>query len=355
MVRDYSHFLPGAVPGGAQSGPDPLSAFGWQPFFAQQTSVEELDRLTPARIVEVHRTGFRVLGDGIDRYVPPGVEATVGDWLMLDGEAIDRVLDRKSLFTRRAPGTGREVQLIAANVDTAFIVTSCNHDFNVARLERYLALAFEAEVTPVIVLTKTDLCEDVSPFLEAARGISDRAAVLALNALSDAPVEKLADWCRSGQTVVFLGSSGVGKSTLVNALMRNDQVETAEIREDDSRGRHTTTRRQLYFTQGGCAILDTPGMRELQMTDTEAGIADVFADLAELEAECKFNDCQHETEPGCAILAAIESGEIDPDRLKRWRKLVAEERFNSASLAERRADDKTFHKMIKSIQKQSRK
>ncbi|NNE79095.1 MAG: ribosome small subunit-dependent GTPase A [Silicimonas sp.] len=356
MVRDYSEFLPGAQ-GLAPEKRDPLIAFGWQNFFAQQLDPADLDELVPVRVVEVHRTGLRVVGDGIDKVVPPGVEATVGDWLLLkDGqEQPDRVLERKSLFRRRAPGTGREVQLIAANVDTAFVVTSCNHDFNVARLERYLALVFEAEATPVIVLTKTDLCEDVSDYMDAARAISDRAVVVALNALGDEPVQRLSGWCEPGQTVVFLGSSGVGKSTLVNALMESEQAQTAAIREDDSRGRHTTTGRHLFFTQSGCGILDTPGMRELQMADTEAGIADVFADLAELASQCKFNDCEHDSEPGCAITAAIKSGQIDAARLKRWRKLVAEERFNTASLAERRAAGKAFQKKINAVMKNKRK
>lgn len=183
------------------------------------------------------------------------------------------------MFERRAPGSDRRRQLIAANVDTVFIVSSCNKDFNIARLERYVALAFEAEVMPVILFTKADLCDDPAPYLDAASAISDRVLVEVLNALSEEPITKLAPWCRRGQTVAFLGSSGVGKSTLVNALFRDSVVDTAAIREGDSKGRHTTTRRQLHFTSEGCAVLDTPGMRELQLTDVEAGIANVFADM----------------------------------------------------------------------------
>ena len=282
---------------------------------------------------------------------------TVGDWLLCrdDGVTASRRLDRKSLFKRRAPGTDRKLQLIAANVDTAFIVTSCNSDFNVARLERYIAVAFEAGATPVTVLTKADLCDDPSTYTQEAGKISERVPVVTLNALNDQAAAGLSTWCKPGQTVAFLGSSGVGKSTLVNALFGLDIADTAGIREDDSKGRHTTTSRQIHFTTEGCAVLDTPGMRELQLTDAGAGIADVFADLAALAAACRFNDCRHETEPGCAVLGAVEAGEVEPSRLARWRKLAAEERRNSATLAERRAQDKSFGKMVRAIVKHSPK
>lgn len=298
----------------------------------------------PVRVTQVHRNGLHVVGDGIDELVPPGPEATVGDWLMLNREAPaqSRVLERTSLIKRRAAGLERQVQMIAANLDTAFIVTSCNQDFNIARLERYIALAMEAEVAPVIVLTKPDIADDPERFAEEARTISDRVPVVVVNAKGEAVAEALAAWCRPGQTVAFMGSSGVGKSTLTNALSQGEAIETQAIREGDARGRHTTTRRQLHFVPSGCAVLDTPGMRELQMTDAETGIGDLFSDLRDLGEACKFRDCAHETEPGCAVLAALERGEIDAARIKRWKKLVAEERFNSESLSERRMRDKSF-------------
>ena len=311
----------------------------------------------PVRIVEVRRNGLHALGDGFDILIPPGPDATVGDWLLLNKfqPASSEILHRKSLFKRRAPGTSRELQLIAANVDTAFIVSSCNKDFNVARLERYLALAFEAGATPVIILTKADLCAEQTPYFDAASAISQKVLVILLNALSDEPQENLRVSCGSGQTIAFLGSSGVGKPTLVNALFGDQAVETASIREDDAKGRHTTTRRQLYFLSNGCAVLDTPGMRGLQLTGTQEGIADVFADVFALVEQCRFNDCKHETEPGCAILAALEANVLDQARLDRWSKLVAEERFHSASLAERKFDDKSLHKTIRAIKKKNRK
>jgi len=358
MTRDYSQFL---TPSDPKTTPKIEKSFlqlhGWQPFFSQQTTIEELEETPPVRVVRVHRNGCFVFGDGIEMQIPPGPEATVGDWLLLNRElpTSSRVLDRKSVFKRRAAGHDWRFQLIAANVDTAFIVSSCNLDFNIARLERYIALAFEAEVDPVIVLTKADLCDDPTPYVEQAKSISDRVTVIVLNALSEQPISMLADWCRTGQTVAFLGSSGVGKSTLVNALFGEGTAETAHIREDDARGRHTTTSRHLRFTPDGCAVVDTPGMREIQMGDTQSGIADLFGDLAELALQCKFNDCSHEVEPGCAVRKAVDAGQVNQDRIRRWQKLAAEDKFNSASLAERRANAKTFTKKVKTIVKQKKR
>ena len=353
MTRDLSAFQ---HPAGKDHIPQQvtrLTSLGWQAFFAQQISIDELTQTPPVRVTEVHRSGLRVLGENIDMMVPPRADATVGDWLLLNRElpSSSRLLERKSLIKRRAAGHDRSVQLIAANIDTAFIVTSCNLDFNVARLERYVALAFDAGVTPVILLTKPDLCNDPAPYVADAKAISADIAVLTLNAKSEEPVTKLAPWCKPGQTIAFLGSSGVGKSTLTNALSVSEVAATQEIREDDAKGRHTTSHRQLHILPNGCAVLDTPGVRELQLTDAEEGVAEVFSDLDELSLECRFNDCKHVSEPGCAILAALERGEIDEARLARWRKLVAEDQHNTASLAQRRSKDKAFGKMVKQAKK----
>lgn len=355
MTRDYSRFLPHASSRGrSEHYATPLERLGWQAFFAQQTSVDEIDQTPPVRVIEVHRNGLHIVGDNIDEIIPPLLDTTVGDWLLLDRDRsqASRVLERKSLIKRRAPGTDRQVQLIAANIDTALIVSSCNQDFNIARLERYISMAFEAGITPVIVLTKTDLTTDTEGFVERAQTTSELVPVVSLDARGDEPKEKLNDWCKSGQTIVFLGSSGVGKSTLTNALLGDELIHTQGIREDDAKGRHTTTRRQLHLVPGGCLVLDTPGMRELQLTDVASGIDDVFADIRDLSSRCRFKDCRHQSEPGCAVQEAIERGEIDPARLGRWRKLVAEEAFNSASLAERRNRDKAFGKMVRQIKKQ---
>ena len=358
MTRDYSKFLPPEMMGGPLERPlSPLDRLGWQSHFAQQTDVDALIATPPARIVQLHRNALHVMGDGIDETLPFLPDATVGDWVLVnrDVPASSQILERKSVIKRRAPGHDRQAQLIAANIDTAFIVTSCNADFNVARLERYIALVFEADITPVIVLTKVDLCPDPQGYVDQAGAISDLVSVVTLDARGDEPKEKLADWCKPGQTVAFLGSSGVGKSTLTNALAGNLEIETQAIREGDAKGRHTTTRRQLHVVPGGCLVLDTPGMRELQMTDAASGIGDLFADLQALSTLCKFNDCQHETEPGCAVLKALDDGEIDAARLGRWRKLVAEDAFNSATLAERRSKDKAFGKVVRQVTKQKTK
>ncbi len=351
MSRDYSNLFPDVTL--LKPPLSALDALGWQPFFAQQTNVDELLERAPARIIEVHRSGPHVLGDKIDLMLPPRADLTVGDWLILDPvtKEIHRVLERKSLLKRPAPGTERKEQLIAANIDTVFVVTSCNDDFNVARLERYIALAFEAQIIPVIILTKTDMVADPQPYIDQASSISDQVTCVALDARGEEPKAKLADWCKPRATVAFLGSSGVGKSTLSNALLEGQSIATQGIREDDARGRHTTTRRELHTMPNGCLVLDTPGMRELQLAHVASGIEDLFSDISELSAQCKFNDCSHETEPGCAVLVAIDQGAVDPARLGRWRKLMAEDAFNSASLSERRAKDKAFGKMVRAVTK----
>ncbi len=334
-----------------------IDALGWGRHFADQVSDVDLTATPPVRVTEVHRSGLQVQGDGIDQVLPPREDATVGDWLLLDKDfpADSRLLDRTSVVKRRAAGTEWQMQLIAANIDTAFIVTSCNPDFNVARLERYIALALQADVTPVIILTKTDLCDDVDAYLKPAQAISDLVEVVALDARSDQPADKLAKWCGQGQTVAFLGSSGVGKSTLSNALMGSDTMVTQDMRVNDAKGRHTTTHRQMLIAPMGCVVLDTPGMRELQLTDAAEGVGELFSDLQDLTHQCKFRDCKHDSEPGCAVKKAVADGTIEPDRLARWQKLVTEDAFNSANLAERRAKDKDFGKMVRSAIKHKRR
>lgn len=341
-----------------------LADFGWKPSFNAQTAGDDLSRLLPVRVMAVHRGQLSVAGPDLDMSIPshmPDAQSeedypTVGDWLLIDAATHrpQRVLDRFSLFKRRPPGSNRSVQLIAANVDTVFIVSSCNQDFNIARLERYLVLAREAEVTPVIVLTKADLDDDPSSYAGHARRLQPGLLVETVDARDPQSVACLAGWCGTGQTVAFLGSSGVGKSTLVNTLTGSGDLATQSIREDDAKGRHTTTRRSLHRVAQGGWLLDTPGMRELQLTDAASGLEEIFEDILALTHACRFSDCTHESEPGCAVQAAIEDGTLDEDRLRRWRKLLAEERHNSATLFERRARDKSFGKHVRTIMKGNR-
>ena len=337
-----------------------LTALGWSAFFSTQIEPDELTTTIPARVLAVHRGGLDIVGEGIEQriVVAPGSDhgdaaVTVGDWFLLSRAdlTVRRRLDRKSLFKRRAAGTDRQIQLIAANVDTIFIVTSCNADFNVARLERYLALALDAEVTPVIVLTKADTTDSADTFVREAAALMPGLMVEILDARDEKSVARLAPWFGIGQTVALVGSSGVGKSTLVNTLMGNDHTATQSVREDDDKGRHTTTARTLHRLPGNGWVLDTPGMRSLQLTDVGTGLDEVFADIVDAAATCRFSDCRHDSEPGCAITAAVKAGTLEPARLERWRKLVAEDTFNNETLAERRIRERAFGKMIKDVTK----
>jgi len=332
-----------------------LLDLGWSSHFARQISTDT-ETLTPLRITEVHRASLTALGvDGIQTLItPPDTptgEFATGDWVLADAQNIvqDR-LDRLTLLKRMATHYETRTQLIAANVDVLFITSSCNADFNPARLERYLAMAHEAGCFPVILLTKSDLATDPFDYVHQAEALSHNLIVLAIDAHDPADLAKVAAWCKPGQTGALLGSSGTGKSTLSNGLTANNAA-TAAIRDDDAKGRHTTTNRSLRRMINGGWLIDTPGMRALPVTDVSDGIDLLFDEITTLAAKCKFNDCNHDREPGCAVRRAIEQGELDPDRLARWQKLRLEDAHNSASLAQSRARDKALGKLIKSVKK----
>jgi len=334
-----------------------LKDLGWGAAFLRQLDIDEISTAEPARVSAVHRDRVELLGAAGAEVLglPPGLttgEIAVGDWVLIDRAMgrVGRVLERQSLLHRRAAGEDARDQLIAANVDTLFITTSANADFNPARLERYLALAYAAGVTPVFVLTKADLCDDLAPYEDALRALARQVPMVALDGRDTVAAERLADWCGPGQTLAFVGSSGVGKSTLAAALT-GQALAVQGIREDDAKGRHTTTSRHLYPLAGGGWLIDTPGMRALRLAGAEEGIEAVFADIEALATACRFGDCQHDSEPGCAVQAAIADGRLAPERFARWQKLLREDRRNAESIAEARARNRAFNKMVREVVK----
>ncbi len=314
-----------------------LSDLGWSALFEDQRQSHEAD-LAPCRIATVHRarlTGMSEAGP-VKLVIPVHTdtgEYAVGDWVLVDPQtqALVRRLERRTVLERHTEGS-RVSQLAAANVDTLFIVTSHNADFNLDRLERYLALANQGGINPVILLTKADLTADAKTYRQQAAALQRGLTVVTLDPRSVEAIALLAPWCGVGQTVAVVGSSGVGKSTLVNTLAGSDQVgsqQTGGIRERDSKGRHITTARSLHAIAGGGWVIDTPGMRTLNVSDAADGIETLFAEITELAPLCRFSDCTHAHEPGCAVRAAVLSGGLDPERLVRWRRLFNENRDNT--------------------------
>lgn len=315
----------------------------------------------PARVVEQHRTGYVVAeapGDGYgveslpDWARPAGYRAgrtdpterpAVGDWLLVEGTGASAkavgLLPRRSAIKRAAAGEHYKQQLIAANIDVVFVVSGLDGDFNPRRIERYLLLVHGSGAHPVLVLTKADVADAAT--LEEARAalatvVEEGIDIVPVNARDTASVAQLDRWLGPGRTAVLVGSSGAGKSTLTNSLLGIERMKTASVRDNDSRGRHTTTHRALIpLPQGGC-LIDTPGMRELKPTGEEA-VADTFADVEALAAECRFRDCAHGAEPGCAVRAALADGRLTPERLASWRKLSGEVAGAASTLAHRRA------------------
>jgi ribosome biogenesis GTPase len=270
----------------------------------------------------------------------------VGDFVMIDREdethgnaIIHHILPRKSAFIRKAAGTGHDVQVVATNIDTVFICMSLNNDFNLRRLERYLSIAWESGATPVVVLTKADLCDNLQLRLLEIEQNAVGVDILVTSSMTEDGYQAILKYITPGQTVAFMGSSGVGKSTLINRLLGENAIETQEIRNDD-KGRHTTTRRELIAIPTGGAVIDTPGMRELGVESVN--LAKTFSDIEELAEKCKFKDCQHESEPGCAVKRAIEEGSITEERLQSYKKLKKEAKYdglNSKQIEKAKIDE----------------
>jgi ribosome biogenesis GTPase / thiamine phosphate phosphatase len=322
-----------------------LKSYGWsdalqhdfQPFAAQG--------LVPARVIVQQRNLYRLVAEAGEiegrisgRFAHEAADGgypVTGDWVAaeLKGGAavIAQVLPRRTAFTRMAAGTAKDRQVVAANVDVALLAASLNADLNLRRLERYLATAYESGTRPVILLTKADACADPDELIAGVEAIAFGAPVLAVSVRTGQGLAALSALLEPGKTAVLLGSSGVGKSTLVNALAGAERMATREIREDDAHGRHTTTHRELILLPSGALILDTPGMRELALWDAEAGVAAAFAETtAQVEAlaqGCRFRDCAHDREPGCAVRAALADGSLDAERWASFQKLRRELAF----------------------------
>jgi ribosome biogenesis GTPase / thiamine phosphate phosphatase len=320
-----------------------LIGLGWSSFFGDQIDEEEAG-LVPVRVTHIHRTRMSGLSDigPVDLALPANSvtsDYAVGDFVLAEPHdfAVRRRLARASLLTRRM--SDGSTQLSGANIDALFIVTSCNEEFNVPRLERYLAIASQTEIEPVLVLTKADTAEDAAPFMAQAMRLARDLPVVLVDPRRPDALTRLQPWFGLGKTVALTGSSGVGKSTLVNTLATKDSGTaqlTGAIRAHDSMGRHTTTARSLHPVAGGGWVLDAPGIRTLHVGEMAEGLDAVFAEISELSAQCKFSNCTHSHEPGCAVIAAVTRGEIDPDRLLRWRALHDENTAAGAPRPRRR-------------------
>lgn len=326
-----------------------LTDYGWSDALQADFQPFAEQGLIPARIVVQQRGGYRLITpDGeIDARATGALmksagdseRPTAGDWVAVEarpGETtalVHHVLPRRTAFIRKASGPRGGAQVVAANVDVAFLVASLNADLNLRRLERYLATTYESGATPVVVLTKADLTEDIEDRVASVRAVAADVPVLAISSKTGQGLEAVFAQLAPGRTAVLLGSSGAGKSTLLNALAGEEKMSTGAIREADERGRHTTTHRELVRLPSGGLILDTPGMRELGLWEADAGVAATFADIEVLAGECRFSDCAHEREPGCAVQAALKAGDLDEGRWRSFQKLQAELAF------ERRRED----------------
>ena len=333
-----------------------LSAFGWTADRAAELPPE----CAPARVTRVDRGRLTVLGaDGEQRVHPAAAlfdgsglgDPAVGDWVALRGELAVAVLPRRSAFTRTVAGRSSAAQVVAANLDVVLVVEALVGEARLRRVERYLAVAWSSGATPVVVLTKADLCDDVAAAVEQVAEDALGVEVLPVSSMSGDGLDAVRALLGPGRTGAMVGPSGVGKSSLANALAGETLAATREIR-DDGRGRHTTTARELHLLPGGGLLIDTPGMRELGLYDDLDGVDVAYADVAGLAAGCRFRDCGHRTEPGCAVAAAIDAGTLDPARFTAWRKLQSEAhrqllRVDARARAAERARLRSFSRAVR--------
>jgi ribosome biogenesis GTPase len=344
-----------------------LERLGWNESLADAFRPHQADGLVPARVAVEHRSEYVVYAETGELRAEPsgklrfdGDHPAVGDWVAAaarpeeDRATIHAVLPRRTAFVRKTPWLETKAQILASNVDVVFVVTGLDANFNVRRIERYLTLAWESGAEPVVLLTKSDLCDEVDSRLLEVEAVSIGVPVLAVSGTTGEGIEAVRERIGEGRTAALLGSSGVGKSTLVNALVGEEVLATRAVREADGRGRHTTTHRQLVVLPEGGIVLDTPGMRELQLWDADEGLGTAFAEIDELAARCRFADCAHGREPGCAIRSALASGELDRERFESWRKLQRELehlriRQDGRLLSEARKERRRFARSMRKV------
>jgi len=340
-----------------------LEELGWNSYFEAVWHELEQPSGEPGRVIEQHRGLWRVVLEcgeadaemsGKMRFAAEesGMWPTVGDWVAIEGNPQGRVrinatLPRRTAIVRKTAGRKVEQQVLAANVDVAWLVMGLDGDYNPRRLERYLAQAWDAGVRPMVILNKRDLCSEVDLRIAEVEQLAFGAPVFAVSAATGEGMGALARTLRAGTSLVLLGSSGTGKSTLTNQLMHMDLQATQAVRTGDSRGRHTTTSRQLFMLPTGAMLIDTPGLRELQLWDASDGLVRTFADVQEFATHCRFDDCLHQGEPDCAVQAAVEQGDLPLGRLENYRKLKREQEFLRRKIdPEARAREK---KTLKSV------
>ncbi|MGB9466288.1 MAG: ribosome small subunit-dependent GTPase A [Candidatus Acidiferrum sp.] len=321
-----------------------IQDLGWDTYFEAQWGECTTDGFVPARVVSQQRGMWRVAGDFEECWAEAsgklrkesedgGDWPAVGDWIAAEIRAgrtnalIQSVLPRRSRFVRKIAGKQIAEQVIVANIDVALIVAALDGDFNVRRIERYMTQCWESGARPAIVLNKADACAEARELASELEGITSNTPIFLVSARTGEGLEALEAYFGKGQTIVLLGSSGVGKSTLVNRLLQEERQTTQAERESDSRGRHTTTSRELFLLPCGAMIIDTPGLRELQLWNAADGLSQTFANVDTLASRCRFTDCRHQSEPGCAVQAALASGDLDVERLESWRKLGREQQF----------------------------